>query len=208
MALRRNLWRGPDFGVSGRSDRLASCRPVQRKRGNRKIECSGCSRKFSEIYDIGERAVRDLPWSEFRTTVFIEVYRVKCPDCDRKREKVLLLPSKAPFSKRFEDAVELACEGAPARRVARQFGLAESTRTGDRSAVSGTIGSSCGMAPKGAQTRLRTRGQVRMDARCATPTLPTRSGFSRTTGCSAFCLIEGTQHRLHVLSWNVGLHPV
>ncbi len=100
---------------------------VRRKRGNRKIECSGCGRKFTQIYDIGERAVRDLPWSEFRVTVFIEVYRVKCPDCGVKREKVPLLPSKAPFSKRFEDEVGLACESAPARRVARQFGLAEST---------------------------------------------------------------------------------
>ncbi len=44
---------------------------VRRKRGNRKIECSGCGRKFTEIYDLSERAVRDLPWSEFQTTVFI-----------------------------------------------------------------------------------------------------------------------------------------
>lgn len=100
---------------------------VRRKRGNRKVECSGCGRKFAEIYDVSERSVRDLPWSEFRVTVFIEVYRVKCPDCGVKREKVPLLPSKAPFSKRFEEAVGLACESAPVRRVARQFGLAEST---------------------------------------------------------------------------------
>ncbi|MGO9131671.1 MAG: ISL3 family transposase, partial [Bryobacteraceae bacterium] len=100
---------------------------VRRKRGNRKIECAGCGRKFTEVYDIGERAVRDLPWSEFRTTVFIEVYRVQCPDCGIKREKVPLLPSKAPFSKRFEDAAGLACESAPVRRVARQFGLPAST---------------------------------------------------------------------------------
>lgn len=100
---------------------------VRRKRGNRRIECSGCGRKFAEIYDVSERSVRDLPWSEFRVTVFIEVYRVKCPDCGVKREKVPLLPGKAPFSKRFEEAVGLACESAPVRRVARQFGLAEST---------------------------------------------------------------------------------
>jgi transposase len=100
---------------------------VRRKRGNRKIECAGCGRKFAEIYDVSERSVRDLPWSEFRVTVFIEVYRVKCPDCGVKREKVPLLPGKAPFSQRFEEAVGLACESAPARRVARQFGLAEST---------------------------------------------------------------------------------
>jgi len=100
---------------------------VRRKRGNRKLECSGCGRKFLEAYDSNERSVRDLPWSEFRTTVHIEVYRVKCPQCGAKVEKVPLLPSKAPFSKRFEDAVGQACESASARQVARRFGLAEST---------------------------------------------------------------------------------
>jgi len=100
---------------------------VRRKRGNRKIECSGCGQKFSEALDARERAVRDLPWSGFQATVWVEVLRVKCPDCGVKREKVLQLPSKAPYSQRFEDAVGLACESAPARRVARQFGLAQST---------------------------------------------------------------------------------
>jgi len=100
---------------------------IRRKRGNRKIECGGCGRKFSDLYDTSERAVRDLPWSAFRATVFIEIYRVNCPDCGVKREKVPLLPSKAPFSKRFEDAVGLACEMASARQVARQFGLPAST---------------------------------------------------------------------------------
>ena len=100
---------------------------VQRKRGNRKIECSGCGQKFREFYDLSERAVRDLPWGEFQTTVYIEIYRVKCPECGVKREKVLQLPSKAPFSKRFEEAVGEACESASARQVARRFELAGST---------------------------------------------------------------------------------
>jgi transposase len=100
---------------------------VRRKRGNRKLECSGCGRKFSDAYDSRERAVRDLPWSSFQAVVHIEVYRVKCPDCGVKIEKVPLLPSKAPFSQRFEDAVGQACESASARQVARRMGLAEST---------------------------------------------------------------------------------
>ena len=100
---------------------------VRRKRSNRAMECSGCGRKFREIYDSSERAVRDLPWGEFQTTVWVEVYRVKCPDCGVKREKVPQLPSKAPFSKRFEEAVGRACESASARQVGRQFGLAAST---------------------------------------------------------------------------------
>ena len=55
---------------------------------------------------------------------------MKCPDCGLKAEKVPQLPSQAPFSKRFEDAVGQACENAEARRVAKQFGLAESTVRG------------------------------------------------------------------------------
>src|SRR6266478_4603420 len=63
----------------------------------------------------------------------IELYRVRCRE-RVKAEKVPLLPSKAPFSKRFEEAVGQACESAPVRRVARQFGLAASRlRAGDRS---------------------------------------------------------------------------
>jgi transposase len=58
---------------------------VRRKRGNRKLECSGCGRKFSDVFDCRERAVRDLPWSAFKTTVHIEVYRVKCPECGESR---------------------------------------------------------------------------------------------------------------------------
>jgi transposase len=100
---------------------------VRRKRGNRKLVCSGCGRKLAEACDIYQREVRDLPWSEYRATVVIELYRVRCPDCGLKREKVPQLPSKAPFSKRFEEAVGLACESAAVRRVARQFGLASST---------------------------------------------------------------------------------
>lgn len=100
---------------------------VRRRRGNRKLVCSGWGQKFEEYHDVTEREVRDLPWGEFRTTVVIEVYRVRCPDCGVRVEKVPQLPSQAPFSQRFEEAVGLACEGASARQVARRFGLTGST---------------------------------------------------------------------------------
>jgi transposase len=100
---------------------------VRRKRGNRRLICSGCGRRIVEPAEVTEREVRDLPCFEYRTTVVIELYRVRCPDCGLKIEKVEQLPSKAPFSKRFEEAVGEACESASARRVAKRFGLAEST---------------------------------------------------------------------------------
>ena len=46
---------------------------VRRKRGNRKLICSGCGRKLAEAYDSYEREVRDLPCFEFRTTVVVEL---------------------------------------------------------------------------------------------------------------------------------------
>ena len=100
---------------------------VRRKRRPRPLICSGCGTRVREVHDISEREVRDLPWGEYRTTVIVEIYRVRCPDCGVKIERVAQLPSKAPFSKRFEDAVGLACESGAARQVSRQFGLAPTT---------------------------------------------------------------------------------
>lgn len=96
---------------------------VRRKRGNRKFECSGCGRKYTDYHDVSEREVRDLPWSAMLATVVVEVYRVRCSECGVLVEKVEQLPSKAPFSKRFEDAVGRACEGGSGIAVGRQFGL-------------------------------------------------------------------------------------
>ena len=100
---------------------------VRRKRGNRVLRCPSCGRRVHDIHDVYEREVRDLPSFEFQTAVIIELYRIRCPDCGVKAEKVEPLPSKAPYSKRFEDAVGQACESAAARQVARRMGLAEST---------------------------------------------------------------------------------
>jgi len=72
-------------------------------------------------------SARCAPWRKYQTTVIIELYRVCCPECGVKIEKVPQLPGKAPFSKDFEDAVGLACESASVRQVARQFGLVAST---------------------------------------------------------------------------------
>ena len=100
---------------------------VRRKRGNRKLTCSQCGRRVQDIHAIYERSVRDLPCFEFQTTVVVELYRVRCPACGIKVERSEQVPSKAPYSKRFEDTVGQACEGAAARQVARRVQLSEST---------------------------------------------------------------------------------
>ena len=60
---------------------------VRRKRGNRKLECSGCGRRINEIAEVYEREVRDLACFEYRTTVVIELYRLRCPECGIKAGK-------------------------------------------------------------------------------------------------------------------------
>ena len=70
---------------------------VRRKRGNRKLICSGCGRRLETAMDVTTREVRDLPCFEYRTTVVIELYRVRCPDCGPKIEKVEQLPKQGAF---------------------------------------------------------------------------------------------------------------
>src|ERR1035438_8340181 len=103
---------------------------IRRKRGNRSMTCAGCGRRVHKIHEVCEREIRDLPCFEFQTTVVVELYRVDCPECGVKAEKVPQLPSKSPYSKRFEDAVGQSCESAAARQVARRMGLAQSTVRG------------------------------------------------------------------------------
>jgi len=100
---------------------------VRRKKTGLKLVCSGCGQHVRQIHEVYEREVRDLPVFQYATTIVVELHRVRCPRCGVKAERAAQLPSKAPFSKRFEEAVGQACEGAAARQVARRFGLAAST---------------------------------------------------------------------------------
>lgn len=102
---------------------------VRRKKAGLQLICSGCGQHVpaSRIQEICEREVRDLACFEYSTAVVVETYRVKCPRCGFRAEKVTQVPSKAPYSRRFEEAVGQACESAAARQVARRIGLAEST---------------------------------------------------------------------------------
>ena len=100
---------------------------VRRKPVHRGFECSGCGRRLHQVHNVREREIRDLPWSVYRATVVVEVHRLRCPECGVRVEKIEQLPSKAPFSKRFEEIVWGACESAAASQVARRFHLPETT---------------------------------------------------------------------------------
>ena len=100
---------------------------VRKKPVHRGFECSGCGRKVHAVIATWERKVADLDCFDFRSTVVLDVHRLDCVACGPKVERIEQVPSKAPYTLRFEDRVGQACESAAARRVARQFGLPEST---------------------------------------------------------------------------------
>ena len=112
---------------------------VRRKKADLKLICSGCGKHVpaNRIQEINEREVRDLPCFEYKTAVVVETYRMKCPGCGFRAEKVAQLPSKAPYSKRFEDLVGQACESASARQA---DGLGGEYGAGDRLTVPGAMG--------------------------------------------------------------------
>jgi hypothetical protein len=91
---------------------------VRRKKTGLKLICSRCGQHVpaARIHEVCEREVRDLPCFQYMTTVVVETYRVKRPRYGIRAERVAQLPSKAPHSKRFEEAVGQACESAAARR--------------------------------------------------------------------------------------------
>ncbi len=50
---------------------------VRRKSGNRALVCSGCEQRVHVVAEVYEREVRDLACFEYRTTVVIELYRLR-----------------------------------------------------------------------------------------------------------------------------------
>jgi hypothetical protein len=58
----------------------------------------------------------------FTATMFVEAYRVQCPDCGVKREKVPLLPGKANSSERWPAILEVASILEP-RRIHTEQGV-------------------------------------------------------------------------------------
>src|SRR5215468_765379 len=106
---------------------------VRRKKAGLKLICSRCGQHVpaSKIHEVCEREVRDLPCFEYRTTVVVETYRVKCPHCGIRAERVAQLPSKAPYSKRFEEAVGQACDVCSELKRDRPLGDVCPTRDRD-----------------------------------------------------------------------------
>jgi transposase len=59
---------------------------VRRKKTGLQLVCSGCGKHVREIHEVYAREVRDLPVFQYRTTIVVELHRVRCPRCGVKTE--------------------------------------------------------------------------------------------------------------------------
>ena len=89
--------------------------------------CRGCGIGTRHTRDAIERRIRDLPWGPWQVWLVVPVYRVACPRCGVRTERVPFLAGKAPRTARLEAAVAQDCAAAPVRRVAAKWGLAPAT---------------------------------------------------------------------------------
>ena len=89
--------------------------------------CGGCGIDVTDVHDLSERTVRDLPWGGWRVFLIVEIHRVRCRRCGVKTERLSFLDGKHPYTRRFAAAVARDCEDAPVRRVAARWGLGEQT---------------------------------------------------------------------------------
>jgi hypothetical protein len=44
--------------------------------------------KLPKIEEVRQREGRDLPWRKYQTTMMVEYYRIPCPKCGLKTERV------------------------------------------------------------------------------------------------------------------------
>lgn len=85
--------------------------------------CSGCGRWFDRPHDWEERWVRDLPILDAETHVWLQRFRVDCPDCGRRLERLSWLAKHARATRRLAESVARLCKVASVKDVAEFYGL-------------------------------------------------------------------------------------
>jgi transposase len=85
--------------------------------------CSGCGGLVEAVHDSVERWVRDLPILDADTHLCVWRFRVACPQCGPKLERLDWLPPHARVTRRLAEAVSRACRILTIKDVSELFGL-------------------------------------------------------------------------------------
>lgn len=85
--------------------------------------CSGCGQSCERYHDWDERWVRDLPILDAQTHLLVPRFRVDCPTCGPKLERLSWLLPWSRVTVRLAQNVARLCQVLPIKHVADFYGL-------------------------------------------------------------------------------------
>jgi transposase len=89
--------------------------------------CSGCGKTCDRYHDWSERWIRDLPLLDAQTQLLVQRFRVECPACGPKLERLAWLDRYERMTTRLADSVARLCKILPIKHVSEWYGLHWST---------------------------------------------------------------------------------
>ena len=114
-------WEGFEVSSIAREahDQLGTIVEIQLRCTDRRAgRCSGCGHWVREIHDVSERRVRDLPILDAATILIVPRYRLACPRCGPKVERIRWLERYSRVTKRFAASIARLCDALPIKDVA------------------------------------------------------------------------------------------
>jgi transposase len=103
--------------------------------------CSGCGGTCERYHDWEERWIRDLPILDAQTHLLVQRFRVGCPRCGPKLERLSWLDKYARVTKRLADSVARLCRVLPVKHVAKFYGLGwDAVKEIDKAYLKATLG--------------------------------------------------------------------
>lgn len=138
-------WEGYRVATVGRFEASAE-RPTPevwieliRERGS--MICSGCGGSCEMVHDHGERWVRDLPILDAQTRLCVQRFRVACPACGPKLERLTWLQPYARVTNRLAESVARMCRETTVQFAAEHHGLGwDATKAIDKAYLGRTLG--------------------------------------------------------------------
>ncbi len=90
-------------------------------------QCSGCGAIVTEVHDVSERRVRDLPILEWDTWLVFPRARLQCPQCGPTVEAVPWLDRYQRMTTRLAEKIAGLAQVLPIKHVAQWFGVSWDT---------------------------------------------------------------------------------
>lgn len=103
--------------------------------------CSGCGVTCTKYHDWEERWIRDLPLLDAQTHLCVQRFRVACPTCGPRVERLRWLELHARETTRLAESVARVCRDATVQAAAEFFGLGwDAAKRIDKAYLERTLG--------------------------------------------------------------------